>query len=611
MVYQPQNLLSPHHDGSELYVSNSAPKVGEEIELRVRIPKAYSVDQIYVRLYHDGEPRAFALQAEKKKRNDAETWWSVKVKVLNPRMAYRFALVTDGQYKWLTSAGVVGHDVSSATDFQLLAMKPYPEWIRSSVFYQIFPDRFATSGKKREVPSWMVPREWSALPKGKDETTGVEYYGGDLDGVREHLDHIEALGANGIYFTPLFPARSTHRYDATSFDEVDPVLGGDAALFALQKRAKKMGIKLMGDLTTNHIGRGHSWFTRALEHRSSKEHKYFYWDKKIEHGYVGWWGHASLPKLNYTSSALRKVMYEGKNSVVKKWLRAPYSMSGWRIDVGNMTGRNLGQDMNQEVMRGIRKSMDEQNPQAWLVAENADMFPNDLDGFGWHGTMNYGGFMRPLWGWIRHKDYLPNAGNFGLAIPMANFTGQEFVASLKDFSSGIPWRNFVSSMLLLNSHDTARFRNVVGRDLARHTAGLTLLMTYPGVPSIFAGDEVGLEGEWGEDARRTINWDDQSDWDTSLLETTQKLAKIRRTSRALSEGGLRWLEVESDYVVFLRESKNETLLVAVSREGADISIDLSLLGYRVSKTLFGPSQSGSAIKVTSREPISLIVSLTK
>ena len=127
---------------------------------------------------------------------------------------------------------------------------------------------------------------------------------------------------------------------------------------------------------------------------------------------------------------------------------------------------------------------------------------------------------------------------------------------------------------------------------------------------MFAGDEVGLEGEWGEDARRTINWDDKKTWDNALLATTQKLVKIRRTSQALSEGGLRWLQVHDDYVVYLRESKKEAVLVAVSRNGADISVDLAALGYKVSKTLFGPSQSGASIKVNSSDPISLVVALS-
>ncbi len=302
-------------------------------------------------------------------------------------------------------------------------------------------------------------------------------------------------------------------------------------------------------------------------------------------------------------------MYDGKNSIVKKWLREPYSMSGWRIDVGNMTGRYLDQDINQKVMRGIRSAMDEVNPDAWLIAENADIFPNDLDGFGWHGTMNYVGFMRPLWSWIRHPEYVPNAGNFGLAIPMAKFDTQEFVASLQDFVGGVPWRNFISSMLLLNSHDTARFRNVVGADLDRHLAGLTLLMTYPGVPSIFAGDEIGLEGEWGEDARRTIDWQDRSRWDLPLLEKVRELGKIRRTSHALSDGGLRWLEVGENHVIYLRESKKQNILVVVSRTGAEISFDLKPLGYKVLESKFGPSQSGSKIEVKSTKAISLIVEL--
>jgi alpha-glucosidase len=604
-----QHLLFPHHDGSELYVSNSAPKIGEKVELRVRTPNHFSLDEIYVRYYHDGEPRAIALSPLKSSYGATEKWWSAKVEILNLKTSYRFALVSNNVYKWLTAAGVVDHDLSSAKDFQILATKPFPEWIRSSVFYQIFPDRFAKSGKKYDIPDWMVSREWSDVPKGKDSSTGVEYFGGDLDGVTAHLDHVESLGANGIYFTPLFPANSTHRYDATSFDEVDPLLGGDDALFALQRQAKKKGIRLMGDLTTNHCGRGHYWFTRALKDKDSKERKYFYWDKSIKHGYVGWWGHPSLPKLNYSSKSLRKAMFEGKNSIVKKWLRAPYSMSGWRIDVGNMTGRYLDQDLNQQVMRGIRQSVEEENPEAWLVAENADMFPSDLDGFGWHGTMNYGGFMRPLWAWIRHPDYLPNAGNFGLAIPMAKFDGREFYESLKDFSSAIPWRNFVSSMLLLNSHDTARFRSVVRKDIDRHVAGLTLLMTYPGVPSIFAGDEIGLEGEWGEDARRTINWEDRSGWDKELLQRTTELARIHRTSHALSQGGLRWLQVGEDHVVYLRESKKQNLLIAVSRSGCRLKVDLSSLGYRVSKTLFGPSQNGSKININSRKPISVVVEL--
>ncbi len=585
--------LLPHHDGSDLYVSNSAPKIGEKVEFKVRIPKAYPITGVMIRIYHDGEPRTFDLKIKTSAKH--ENWWSAKVMVMNPSASYRFLLVGKNKYEWLNAAGLFSHEVSSANDFQIFAKPKYPQWINKSVFYQIFPDRFASSGKKRNVPSKFVPRAWNDLPKGRDKTTGIEYFGGDLNGVTEHLDHITGLGASGIYFTPFFPANSTHRYDASSFDHVDPLLGGNEALLELANKANKKGIRIMGDLTTNHCGAGHPWIQKALANPESKERSYFYWDKSIKHGYEGWWGLASLPKLNYASKGLRNAMYEGEASIVRKWLRPPFAMAGWRIDVGNMTGRFKDQDLNQMVMRGIRKAMDDVNPDAWLVAENADHFPSDLDGFGWHGTMNYNGFMRPLWGWLQENPQV-EGGFFGLPTSLPRFSGSEMVAAMKNFNAGIPWRGLLASMLLLNSHDTARFRNVVGGNVDRHFAGMGLLLTYPGVPSIFAGDEIGLRGAWGEDARRTINWEDRSDWDHEFFDRVKRLVAIRRTSDALAYGGLRWVEINNDYVSFLRESKKETILVVVTRSPADIGIDLAPLGYEVEKNLYGPSARGSSIR---------------
>ncbi|NCA14715.1 MAG: hypothetical protein EBS89_11395, partial [Proteobacteria bacterium] len=142
----------------------------------------------------------------------------------------------------------------------------------------------------------------------------VEFFGGDLDGVTEKLDYIEDLGVNGIYFTPFFPAQSNHRYDASSFDEVDPLLGGNDAWFKLVKAANKKKVRLVGDITSNHCGAGHHWLAKAKKDKKSKEAGYFYWTKKYKWGYEGWWGLQSLPKLNYGSKDLRKAMYEAPNS---------------------------------------------------------------------------------------------------------------------------------------------------------------------------------------------------------------------------------------------------------------------------------------------------------
>jgi len=598
MKNQPNSLLIPHHDGSALYVSNIAPSIGETVDLRIRVPKSYTFDEVYVRVYEDAEPRIHKLK--KVKSNEVESWYKATIQIFNTHTIYRFVFIGNGKYEWLNASGLTDHDVHSNNDFQIVAIPKNPEWIESSVFYQIFPDRFARSGKVKVNPDWSYPRQWNQLPRGRSKFTGQELYGGDLYGVQEHLDHVSELGANGIYFTPLFPSRSNHRYDATSFDHVDPVLGGDKAFLSLLKSAKKSEIRILGDLTSNHCGVGHDWLIKAKKNKNSNERSFFYWDKSIKWGYVGWFGLESLPKLNYASKALRQAMYGAKNSIVKKWLSPKFGMAGWRIDVGNMTGVQGVDDFHDEVMQGIRNAMHEVNPDTWLVAENGDFKASDLNGLGWQGAMNYQGFMRPFWNWINRNPAI-TGGFQGLPFAMPKINGRQLVASITEFNASIPWRSLTASMLLLDSHDTARFRTVVLGDTKAHVAAMTMMMTYPGVPSIFAGDEIGLEGSWGEDARRTINWDDKSQWDSEFLAEVKKLVALRKSREGLINGGLRWIAIESDYIAYLRETSRESILVLISRNGISATIDLEPFGYSVAKTLYGQEVYGSLLTINSKE----------
>ena len=586
----------PHHDGSDLYVSNSAPKIGDTVTLKLRVPNDYIFEKAMLRVYQDGEPRIFELRAGKK--GEAETWFQVSIEIINLQTLYRFAFIGRGKYEWLNARGLFDHDVHSNNDFQIVAVPANPEWIKSSVFYQIFPDRFARSGKVNITPDWAYPRDWNLPPRGRGKFTGQELYGGDLYGVQEHLDHITDLGVNGIYFTPIFPSRSNHRYDATSFDHVDPILGGDQALISLIKASKKKGIRILGDLTSNHCGAGHQWLAKAKRDKKSKERSYFYWDKSIKWGYVGWFGLESLPKLNYSSKQLRKAVYEGKNSIVKKWISPKFGMAGWRIDVGNMTGVQGSENHHVEVMRGIRKAMHEVNPDTWLVAENGDFIASDLDGLGWQGAMNYQGFMRPFWNWINRNPEI-TGGFQGLPFAMPKINGQQLIESIQEFNASIPWRSLTASMMLLDSHDTARFRTVVLGDKKAHLSAMTMMLSYPGVPSIFAGDEIGLEGSWGEDARRTINWEDRSNWDIEFMNEVKKLVILRRSQDALVNGGLRWVRAEDDYLLYLRESKKQNLLILISRGAINATIDLRQYGYRVNKTLYGNEVEGDLFSIKS------------
>jgi alpha-glucosidase len=590
----------PHHDGSDLYVSNSAPAIGDLITLKVRVPNDYLFEKAMLRIYHDGEPRIFEMKLSSK--TEVESWYQVKVQILNLLNSYRFAFIGRGKYEWLNARGLFDHDVHSNNDFQVVAIPANPEWIKSSVFYQIFPDRFARSGKVNITPEWAYPREWNLPPRGRGKFTGQELYGGDLYGVQEHLDHVTELGANGIYFTPIFPSQSNHRYDATSFDHVDPILGGDKAFQSLIKVAKKNGIRILGDLTSNHCGAGHNWLAKAKKDKKSKERTYFFWDKSIKWGYVGWYGLESLPKLNYASKALRKAVYEGNNSIVKKWISPKFGMAGWRIDVGNMTGVQGAENHHVEVMQGIRQAMQQVNPDTWLVAENGDFIASDLNGLGWQGAMNYQGFMRPFWNWINRNPEI-TGGFQGLPFAMPKINGKQLVESIQEFNASIPWRSLTASMMLLDSHDTARFRTVVLGDIQAHKTAMTMMLSYPGVPSIFAGDEIGLEGSWGEDARRTINWEDRSGWDTEFFAEVKKLVKLRKTQDALINGGLRWVAVENDYIAYLRESKKQSLLVLVSRGPINATIDLSTFGYEVTKTLYGHEVKGEIFSIKSDSAI--------
>jgi alpha-glucosidase len=544
-----QLVTEPHHDGSELYVLERPDDLGGEATLRLRAPRG-AADRVLLRYVRDGEPRT--VEALVDAENDEETWWRAAFPVSNPATRYRW-LLAGGEtgYGWLTGDGLVPHEVPSADDF-VLSLGAGPGWHRSSVVYQIFPDRFASSGLERTPPAWAIPRAWSELPTGRGPATSKEWYGGDLPGIEQHLDHVESLGANVVYLTPIFPAGSSHRYDATSFDRIDPALGGGEAFVSLARALNARGMRLIGDLTLNHTGRGHEWFTAGLAGSHTPEHGFYYFDKALPNGYESWLGVPSLPKLDWRNDELRARMH----AVVRRWLDA--GLAGWRIDVANMTGRFRAIELNHEVARWARDAAGD----ALVIAEHGHDFRPDLDGTGWHGAMNYAGFLKPTWWWLRDRSIETDV--FSQA-PAPRYGGAELVRVMRRFRTGVPWDAVMHSWTLLDSHDTARFATVVARSRALHTVGVGLMATSPGVPMVFAGDEIGLEGAWGEDSRRTMPWQDASAWDEGLLETYRRLLHVRRSCDALARGGIRYLHVSADAVLYLRESKTERLLCLAAR----------------------------------------------
>ncbi|HEX5729776.1 glycoside hydrolase family 13 protein [Microbacterium sp.] len=546
----------------------------------LRVPKASSVTRVMLRTYIDGEQALSETTVDRETEEDVRL--RAQFRVENPVVNYRWLLdgVPNG-YQWLNGEGFFDRDVTDASDFRISTYPAPPAWAADAVLYQIFPDRFAKS-LDRPAPDWAIPQRWDDAVIGSGPETPFQYFGGDLDGITAHLDHIASTGANTLYLTPIFPARSNHRYDASTFDEVDPLLGGNEALERLSDAVHARGMRIMGDLTTNHSGAAHEWFQRAIADADSSEAGYFTFTDHPDE-YVSWFGHRSLPKFDHRSQALRRALYEGPDSTVAKWV-GPHGLDGWRIDVANMTARLGAIDLNHMVATTLRATMAEANPQSLLLAEHSNDASHDLLGDGWHGIMDYAGFSRPLWAWLKR----PEAVRFepGPVTPVPRFGGHSMVATMRAFNAAIPWRVRAHALTLVGSHDVARIATFLDGDGGLITVAFGMMASMPGIPMLWAGDEIGQEGVNGEDGRRPFPWHDTSGWDMERLAVTRSLFNARAASVALRHGGLRWLAVSDDAVTFVRESPVESVLVHAARAAHS--------PVRLGRAVVGPELTGLA-----------------
>ncbi len=577
MTHPPAQLLHlPHHDGSPTYVDAETAVLDGTVTVRMRTAGTDPVERVWLRTTYDAEP---VFHACRPSTQGATTWWEAELPTHNPVTHYRFLLgYADGDQAWLTAAGLTRHDGPDAFDFKVSTHPAAPAWGRDGVVYQIFPDRFARSAaaELRPTPEWALPASWDdeVLFELSDPRTPVQLFGGDLDGVVDHLDHVARVGTTILYTTPVFPAESNHRYNASTFDAVDPLLGGDEGYERLSQAVHARGWRLLGDLTTNHTGDTHEWFLRAVADPEAPTRSWYYFDE--DGGYATWMGFATLPKLDHTSEDLRRAMVDGPDSIVARWLRPPYSVDGWRIDVANMTGRHGAVDVTRDVARAVRRTAEAERPDALVIGEHNHDASADLDGDGWHGTMNYSGFSWPVWSWLRAEDTPARA--FGRPALMPRRGGPAVRQALGEWIGRYGWRAFSTSWNILGSHDSARIRTVVGSGTA-HRVAAGLQFTLPGVPMIFAGDEIGLEGLVGEDSRRPMPWHRPERWDSDTLAAYIALGAARRDHVALRRGGLRWAHVDEDTLVFLREHPEGSLLVAARRaDGPAVDLPADLLG---------------------------------
>lgn len=564
----------PHHDSSEIYVPEPNPKLGGKVTVFLRIPLLSDVTRAWVRVLCDGEPEL--VQASIDRQDERNTWLRAELPVINPVVSYRW-LLNGGPYgyQWYNGSGMHSHDVADAFDFQLSTYDPPPQWATGTM-YQIFLDRFAKS-VDRPAPVWAKPATWDDPIIGEGPDTPFQYYGGDLDGITAHLDHIASLGVGIIYLTPFFPAESNHRYNASTFSMVDPMLGGDEALARLSKAAHEQGIRLMGDLTTNHCGDTHEWFRAALEDPNSPEAKFFFFtDHPLN--YDSWWGMKEMPIFDHRSLELRQRLYDGPNSVVAKWL-GPHALDAWRIDVANMTGIHRDINLSHEVATTVRRTMTQVTSESFLQAESNHDASRDLLGDGYQGTMNYAAFTRPLWQWLLVPQPRPYAHGKYPMLP--NLPGRLIVRAMRELSGVTPWQATLHAMNLIGSHDTHRIVSLLG-DQQLVDVAFGMLAAYPGVPMIYYGDEIGLAAMGPEYARIPMPWKHTEKWDKRRLAYMRALFRTRAKSDALRRGGLRWLSVGDNALTYLREAPGEIILVHAARaDHTPIKIPTAVVGLEL------------------------------
>ena len=577
------SLSAPHHDGSERHVSDLAPELGDTVTVWLRVPHVAAADRVWVRTTPDAEPRFGEATVDRV--TAWETWWRADVHLHNPVTNYRFLLHGGrGGYRFVNGTGVHERTVGDAFDFRISTWAPPPAWLSDAAFYEIFPDRFARGGEERATPDWAIAASWGDPVEPLGRRAVRQRYGGDLAGIEARLDHVASLGIGGLYLTPFFPAPSSHRYDADTFTHVDPLLGGDDALIRLVKACHNRGIRVIGDLTVNHSGRGHDWFRAAQADPASRESA-FYFFRHHPDDYEAWFDVPTLPKFDLRNAELRRRLVDGPDSVTATYLRPPFDLDGWRVDVANMAGRNGGIDVNHTVAVAMRATLASTRPDALLVAEHCYDASRDLDGDGWHGVMNYLSFLRPVWSWLRdpHADDIRFLGD---PAPIPRVGGAATAQAIAEIMAAQPWRSSVSGFNLLGSHDTTRFRSVCA-SADRQRAGAGLLFTFPGVPMVFAGDELGVTGFDGDGARQPMPWGQPPD--PGMLETYRQLGALRRRAPALRHGGLRWVHASDDALVYLRESRDQRLLVHVSRgaDGAPVTVPGAALDGGLGETLAG------------------------
>jgi glycosidase len=432
-----------------------------------------------------------------------------------------------------------------------------PDWVKDAIFYQIFPDRFAKS-ERVEKPNNL--ESWDSAP------TTFGFKGGDLLGVVEHLDYLKDLGITAIYFCPIFQSTANHRYHTHDYFLVDPILGGNAAFKQLIDEAHQRNIRVVIDGVFNHASRGFYQFNHTLENGAASPYRDWFTFREFPvHAYTepvnydAWWGLAALPKFNTKNPQVREFVYR----VAEHWIRE--GTDGWRLDVP-------GEIDDDEFWREFRRRVKAVNPDAYIVGEIWQRADRWLHGDQFDAVMNYQFTRACLEFFVEDMDRkLMQESAYGSIRPIG---ADEFSRTLGDLLTWYPQEIAQAQLNLIDSHDTARFITIARGDTSALKLALFTMFCYVGAPTIYYGDEIGLEGGRDPDSRRSMIWD-PSVHGHELIGFVKRLAALRTRYVALRRGKMVSVYASDKVIAFARHQPGaETIIVAINAGRKRVSLDL-------------------------------------
>ena len=453
---------------------------------------------------------------------------------------------------------------------------PIPYWVQDSIFYQIFPDRFANGDLTNDPPNL---QKWGAPP------TQWGFQGGDLRGIIQHLDYLLDLGINAIYLNPIFASPSTHRYNTSDYYKIDPKLGTFSDFRALLDSAHRNGIRIVLDGVFNHVGRGFFAFVDVLENGEHSPYKDWFHIKSFPldayakgdaENYLGWWNHKELPKLNTSNKHVRKFIFD----VARYWI--DQGIDGWRLDVPN----EIDDDGFWAEFRHVIRSA---NRDAYLLGEIWDINPRWTDDNHFDGLMNY-----PV------RDAL-------LAFLQGREKAQQLMQRINQVITAYKPDNLSAMYVPLDSHDTERFKTLVEGNTDKLKMAFLFQMTFPGAPAIYYGDEIGLEGSKDPDSRRAFPWK-EADWDQDLRTWVKTLITLRKKTSCLRRGTFLHLMAEDNHYAFTRILGDEKIIVAMNATGqtCTIAVPCTSLGWNrgrnVQNLITGEKYTINASKLSLKIP---------